>query len=67
MHKYLCDYMAMTGSTIFSHIFPVILGFMGVLLIASGIMDNKKANLVLGVILFVLGCILPFIILSMLL
>lgn len=59
--------MAMTGSTIFSHIFPVILGFMGVLLIASGIMDDKKGNLILGAVLFVFGCILPFLILSTLL
>lgn len=59
--------MAMTGTTIFSHIFPVILGFMGVLLIASGIMDDKKANLILGAVLFIFGCILPFLILSLLL
>ncbi len=30
------------GTTIFSHILPVILGFFGILLIISGLLDEKK-------------------------
>lgn len=57
-------YMPMTGTTIFSHILPVILGFLGVLLITSGIMDDKKISLALGIILFVFACISPIFILD---
>lgn len=56
--------MALTGTTIFSHIIPIIFGFFGIILISSGIMDEKKASLASGIILFILGCILPFLILN---
>jgi uncharacterized membrane protein YtjA (UPF0391 family) len=55
--------MAMTGTMIFSHIIPVILGFFGILITASGIMDDKKELLVIGIVLFVIACISPFIVL----
>ena len=52
------------GTTIFSHILPVILGFFGILLIISGLLDEKKELWVIGIILFVCACIFQFIILS---
>lgn len=55
--------MAVVGTTIFSHIIPIVLGFFGVLYIASGIMDDKKSKLILGIFLFVTAAILPFIVL----
>ncbi|WP_409199385.1 hypothetical protein [Methanobrevibacter sp. DSM 116169] len=55
--------MAMTGTMIFSHIIPVLLGFSGVFLISTGIMDDKKELLVIGIILFITACVSPFIIL----
>lgn len=56
--------MAMTGTTIFSHILPIIFGFFGVILMASGILDEKKSNLIIGIVLFVFGCLSPFLILG---
>lgn len=58
--------MAIVGTTIFSHILPVILGFFGVLLIISGSLDEDKPKLGLGIALFVIGCIFPYVILSVL-
>lgn len=52
------------GTTIFSHILPVILGFFGILLIISGLLDEKKELWVIGIILFICACIFPFIILN---
>ncbi|MCF0225881.1 MAG: hypothetical protein HUK28_00895 [Methanobrevibacter sp.] len=56
--------MAMAGTTIFSHIIPVIFGFLGIIFIIAGIMDEKKPSLIVGIILFIIGCILPFIVLG---
>ncbi len=58
--------MAMVGTTIFSHILPVIFGFFGILLIISGALDEDKPKLGLGVALFVIACIFPYIVLSVL-
>ena len=55
--------MAFTGITLFSHIIPVILGFFGVLLLIGGILDNKKYRTILGIVVFVMAAILPYIIL----
>ena len=55
--------MAMTGIMIFSHIIPVILGFFGVLFIGLGVMDERKEQLIIGIILFVTACFSPFIVL----
>ena len=59
--------MALTGTTIFSHIFPVIFGFFGLLLIISGILDENKPKFGLGIVLFIVGCIFPYVVLSALL
>lgn len=56
--------MAMTGTTIFSHILPIVFGFFGVLMMISGILDDKRNNLIIGIVLFIFGCLSPFIILS---
>lgn len=56
--------MAMTGTTIFSHILPIIFGFFGVLMMISGMLDDKKTNLIIGIVLFIFGCVSPFIIVS---
>lgn len=54
-----------TGSLIYSHIAPGILGFIGILLICSGIMDRKQNYTIIGVVLFFAAGILPFIILPL--
>lgn len=59
--------MAMIGTTIFSHILPVIFGFFGLLFIISGILDDNNPKLALGAILFVVGCIFPYAVLNALL
>lgn len=56
--------MAMIGTTIFSHILPVILGFFAVVMIISGSLEEKKGKLALGIILFVVACALPYVVLS---
>ena len=58
--------MAIVGTTIFSHIIPVILGFFSILLIISGTLDEDKPKLGLGIALFVIACIFRYIILSVL-
>ena len=58
--------MAIVGTTIFSHILPVILGFFAVILIISGSLDENKPEIGFGVVLFVIACILPYFILRML-
>ncbi|WP_407432889.1 hypothetical protein [Methanobrevibacter sp.] len=59
--------MALTGTTIFSHILPVIFGFFGLLFIISGVLDDNKPKLGLGVVLFVVACAFPYVVLSSLL
>ena len=54
-----------TGTLIFSHIIPVILGFFGVLLLVSGIMDDEERTTIIGVVLFILAAFSPFLILSL--
>ena len=58
--------MAIVGTTIFSHIIPVILGFFAILFIISGSLDEDQPKLGLGIALFVIACIFPYIILSVL-
>ncbi|WP_405274689.1 hypothetical protein [Methanobrevibacter sp.] len=58
--------MAIVGTTIFSHIIPVILGFFAIILIISGSFDEDKPKLGLGIALFIIACIFPYIILSVL-
>jgi hypothetical protein len=54
-----------TGILIFSHIIPIILGFLGVLSIISGVMDRKKVLTAIGTILIFIAGIIPFIILPL--
>ncbi|MBQ2652690.1 MAG: hypothetical protein IJF83_03975 [Methanobrevibacter sp.] len=58
--------MAMIGTTIFSHIIPVILGFFAILFIISGALDENKPKLGLGIALFVIACVFPYVVLSVL-
>ncbi len=52
-----------SGSLVFLIYFPVIFGFLGILLIASGIMDDKMEYTLGGIALFFGAGIVPFIIL----
>ena len=58
--------MAMVGTTIFSHILPVILGFFAFLLIISGSLEDNNPKLGLGIVLFIIACIFPYVVLSVL-
>ena len=58
--------MAIVGTTIFSHIIPVVFGFFAILLIISGLLDEDKPKLGLGIALFVIACVFPYVILSVL-
>ena len=58
--------MAIIGTTIFSHILPVILGFFAVVMIISGSLEESKPKLGLGVVLFIIACVFPYIILRVL-
>ena len=50
---------------IFSHILPLILGFFSILLIINGIMDEEKHITVLGILLFLVAAIGPFLVLPL--
>lgn len=56
--------MATIGTTIFSHIIPVFLGFFAIMLLISGSLEENNPKLVLGIVLFVMACILPYVILN---
>ena len=58
--------MAIVGTTIFSHILPVVFGFFGLLLIISGALDEDQPKLGLGIALFVIACVFPYVVLSVL-
>lgn len=53
----------MAGGVVFFIYFPAIFGFIGILLIASGIMDDKFEYTIGGIALFFAAGILPFLIL----
>ena len=55
------------SSLIFSHIIPPILAFVGIVLIANGIMDRKNLSTLIGIALFLGAAILPFIVLPFIL
>jgi hypothetical protein len=55
------------GSLIYSHIFPPIAGFIGVILICSGIMDDNRKYTIVGVLTFLAAGLLPFLILPLVL
>ena len=52
---------------IFSHMLPLIIGFLSILLIINGIMDEQKHITVIGIALFLLASIGPFFVLRLLL
>jgi len=56
-----------SGFLIYSHVLPGIIGFLGILLIANGIMDRKTHYTIGGVALFFAAGILPFLILQFIL
>lgn len=58
--------MAMMGTTLFSHILPVIGGFFGLVFIISGSLEEDKNKLGLGIALFLIACIFPYLILRVL-
>ncbi|HOI40010.1 MAG TPA: hypothetical protein PL168_04705 [Methanobacterium sp.] len=55
------------GSLLYSHVIPIILAFVGVILLCSGIMDRKKNYTIAGVILFFAAGTVPFLILPLVL
>ena len=59
--------MAFTGTLIYSHILPGILAVIGIFLICNGIMDRKNNYTIIGVALFFLAGLLPFLILPFML
>ncbi len=52
---------------IFSHILPLILAFFSILLIIDGIMDEQRYISIIGIVLFLIAAIGPFLVLSILL
>jgi hypothetical protein len=56
-----------SATVIYSHIIPAVVGFLGVLLICTGIMDKKLPYTVAGIVLFFAAGLLPFVILSLIL
>ena len=58
--------MAIVGTTIFSHILPIIFGIFAILLIISGSLEENKPKLGLGIVLFIIACTFPYIVLSVL-
>ncbi|MBE6497198.1 MAG: hypothetical protein E7Z81_02785 [Methanobrevibacter sp.] len=57
---------SIVGTTIFSHILPVVFGFFSIILIISGALDEDKPKLGLGIALFIIACIFPYLVLSVL-
>jgi hypothetical protein len=55
------------GSLLYSHVIPIILAFVGVILLCSGIMDRKKNYTIAGIILFFAAGTVPFLILPLVL
>ncbi|PWB87911.1 hypothetical protein [Methanobrevibacter thaueri] len=58
--------MAIMGTTIFSHILPVIFGFFALILVISGSLEDNNPKLGLGIALFVIACVFPYLVLSVL-
>ncbi|MBQ2226857.1 MAG: hypothetical protein II426_04805 [Methanobrevibacter sp.] len=58
--------MAIVGTTIFSHILPVVFGFFALVLIISGSLEENNSKLGLGIVLFILACAFPYVVLSVL-
>jgi hypothetical protein len=52
-----------TGTLIYSHLIPAVLGFFSLIFICNGIMDRERNYTIIGVLLFFAAGLLPFIIL----
>jgi hypothetical protein len=52
---------------IFSHIIPPIMGFIGILLMSTGVMDKNNQLTIAGIITFFAAGVIPFFILPYLL
>jgi hypothetical protein len=63
----MADSVIIIGSLLYSHIIPILMAFIGVLLICSGIMDRKNTYTIVGVLLFLAAGIVPFLILPLIL
>ena len=48
---------------VFTYIIPPLMAFAGIILMVSGVMDNKYSNTIMGVAAFFGAALLPFIIL----
>jgi len=55
------------SSLIFSHIIPPILAFTGIIVITIGIMDSNNRRTLIGVLIFLIAGLSPFVILQLLL
>lgn len=53
------------SSLIFSHIIPPLLAFIGIIIIATGIMDSKNRYTLIGILIFLIAGISPFVILPL--
>jgi hypothetical protein len=51
---------------VFSHIIPAILGFLAILCLINGMFDKNRYIIIIGVGMFVLAAIIPFIIIPFL-
>lgn len=58
--------MAIVGTTIISHILPVVCGFFAFVFIISGSLEEDKNKLGMGIALFIIACVFPYLILSVL-
>ena len=58
--------MAIIGTTIFSHILPVIFVFFALVLIITGSLEDNNPKLGLGIALFVIAVSFPYLVLSVL-
>lgn len=51
-----------SGILIVTHIIPVILGFLGIILLVQGVMERKRPLTVIGTIVFFIAGVLPFVV-----
>jgi low temperature requirement protein LtrA len=49
---------------IYSDVIPTVLGIISIFFMGSGVMDHKNSYLILGVVLFLLAVIVPWVIIS---
>jgi hypothetical protein len=59
--------MANSFVIVFSHIIPPIMGFIGIILMCTGIMDKNNQYTLAGIVIFFAAGIIPFLILPSLL